>query len=123
METSRILLVDDEKDILDLLEYNLTRAGFQVFTAQNGLQGYELAQKLRPHLIILDYMMPELDGIQTCQLLKEHPLLRKTTVAMLSARSDSEVVRSAFKVGADDYIAKPISPKLFVDKVKHLLAS
>lgn len=117
-----ILLVDDERDILDILEYNLKQEGYAVFTAENGRQGLEIALEVQPSLIILDYMMPELDGLQTCLLLREQPSLKDTLIAMLSARSESELVRSAFKFGANDYIAKPISPNMFIDKVNHLLA-
>lgn len=119
----KILLVDDERDILDILEYNLRKAGYDVYTAENGQQGLLKAIELQPKLIILDYMMPLMDGLTTCLRVREEPTLKDTIVALLSARSESEVVRKAFKFGANDYIAKPISPALFVDKVKHLLAS
>jgi len=122
MANSRILLVDDERDILDILEYNLVKHGYEVFTAENGSDGLSKAIELKPDLIILDYMMPVMNGLQACMHIKEVPTLKNTTIAMLSARSESSIVRDAFKYGADDYIAKPISPLLFVDKVKHLLA-
>ncbi len=121
--SKKILLVDDERDILDILEYNLKRAGYEVYTAENGHQGLLKAIELRPELIVLDYMMPLMDGLTTCLRVREEPTLKDTVIALLSARSESEIVRKAFQFGADDYIAKPISPSLFVDKVKHLLAS
>ncbi|MFB0961683.1 MAG: response regulator [Flavobacteriales bacterium] len=123
MSNNRILLVDDERDILDLLSYNLRKEGFEVYTAEDGLEGLRKAIQLLPRLIILDYMMPQLDGLQTCLRLREEPGLRNAIVVLLSARSEWEVVRAAFKNGANEYIAKPISPVLFVNKVKHLLAS
>lgn len=123
MSNNRILLVDDERDILDLLSYHLTKEGFEVYTAEDGLEGLRKAVELRPRLIVLDYMMPQLDGLQTCLRLREEPSLRNSIVVLLSARSEWEIVRAAFKNGANEYIAKPISPVLFVNKVKHLLAS
>jgi len=123
MSNNRILLVDDERDILDLLSYNLRKEGFEVYTAEDGLEGLRKAIELLPRLIILDYMMPQLDGLQTCLMLREEPGLRNAIVVLLSARREWEVVRAAFKNGANEYIAKPISPVLFVNKVKHLLAS
>jgi len=121
--SKRILLIDDERDILDILEYNLKKAGYDVYTAENGHLGLMKAIELQPALIVLDYMMPVMDGLTTCMRVREEPSLKDTKVALLSARSESELVRNAFKFGANDYIAKPISPLLFVDKVKHLLAS
>ncbi|MFK7756336.1 MAG: PleD family two-component system response regulator [Flavobacteriales bacterium] len=120
--SQKILLVDDERDILDILEYNLKKAGYEVHTAENGYQGLIKAIELRPKLIILDYMMPRMDVLTTCLKVREEPTLKDTVIALLSARSESEIVRKAFKFGANDYIAKPISPSLFVDKVKHLMA-
>lgn len=123
MSNNRILLVDDERDILDLLSYNLRKEGFEVYTAEDGLEGLRKAIELLPRLIILDYMMLQLDGLQTCLRLREESGLRNAIVVLLSARSEWEVVRAAFKNGTNEYIAKPISPVLFVNKVKHLLAS
>ncbi len=123
MNNKRVLLVDDEQDILDLLSYNLKKEGFEVFTAENGEEGLKKALEVQPNLIVLDYMMPKLDGLQTCLMVREEPSLKNAVIALLSARSESDIVRTAFKNGADEYIAKPISPVLFVDKVKHLLAS
>lgn len=122
-EKLKILLVDDEQDILDILAYNLKKEGYHVFTAENGAEGVLIAKECTPDLVILDYMMPVMDGLQTCLTLKEISALKHTKVVMLSARSESELVRNAFKYGVSDYIAKPISPSLFITKVRNLLAS
>jgi len=117
----KILLVDDEADILDFLSYNLKKAGFNVFTANNGREGLKLAKQYIPHLIILDVMMPEMDGIETCEEIRKQPILNNTVVAFLTARSEDYSQIAGFEAGADDYIAKPIKPKVLISRVSALL--
>tara|TARA_Y100000766_G_C18836815_1_gene570871 strand:+ start:58 stop:732 length:675 start_codon:yes stop_codon:yes gene_type:complete len=116
-----ILLVDDEKDILEFLSYNLEKEGFTVFTANNGSKGLELAKKYNPDLIILDVMMPEMDGIETCQNIRNIKELDNTLVIFLTARSEEYSELAGFNAGADDYITKPIKPKLLVSRVNAIL--
>lgn len=117
----KILLVDDEPDILEILSYNLTAEGYQVFTAKNGAEGVEKARKKHPHLIILDVMMPEMDGIEACEIIRRTEGLEDTIVAFLTARSEDYSQVAGFDAGADDYITKPIKPKVLLSKVKALL--
>ena len=117
----RILLVDDEPDILEIVGYNLTAEGYQVFTAKNGIEGVAMAKKILPHLIILDVMMPEMDGIEACGIIRKNPSLENTIVAFLTARGEDYSQMAGFDAGADDYITKPIKPKVLVRKVKALL--
>lgn len=117
----KILLVDDEPDILEIVGYNLSQAGYQVFTASNGKEAIKQAQKVNPQLIILDVMMPEMDGMEACEKIREIPELKDTIITFLTARSEEYSQVAGFDVGADDYIAKPIKPKLLVSKVKGLL--
>jgi len=117
----RILLVDDEVDTLEFLSYNLVKEGFEVFTAENGKTAISLALKELPHLILLDVMMPEMDGIETCEQLRNRKELNNTIIAFLTARGEDYSQIAGFEVGADDYITKPIRPKLLVSKVKALL--
>lgn len=121
MENYKILLVDDETDILDFLSYNLKKAGYTVFTANNGKDTVKLAKQYIPHLIILDVMMPEMDGIETCEEIRKQPALNNTVVAFLTARSEDYSQIAGFEAGADDYIAKPIKPKVLVSRVSALL--
>ncbi len=121
MENYKILLVDDETDILDFLSYNLKKAGYTVFTANNGKDAVKLAKQYIPHLIILDVMMPEMDGIETCEEIRKQPALNNTVVAFLTARSEDYSQIAGFEAGADDYIAKPIKPKVLVSRVSALL--
>ena len=116
-----ILLVDDEPDILEFLGYNLKREGFQVHTALNGREAIDKAAALLPHLIILDVMMPEMDGIETCKELKANAELSRTIIAFLTARSEDYSQLAGFDAGGDDYIAKPIKPSLLISRVKALL--
>ena len=116
-----ILLVDDEKDILEFLSYNLQKEGFTVFTANNGAKGLELAKTHIPDLIILDVMMPEMDGIEACQNIRDIKELDKTLVLFLTARSEEYSELAGFNAGADDYITKPIKPKLLISRVNALL--
>ncbi len=117
----KILLVDDEPDILEILSYNLSAEGYQVYTAKNGAEGVEKARKKSPHLIILDVMMPEMDGIEACELIRKSKGLEDTIITFLTARSEDYSQVAGFDAGADDYITKPIKPKVFISKVKSLL--
>jgi two-component system alkaline phosphatase synthesis response regulator PhoP len=117
----KILLVDDEPDILEIVGYNLEQAGYQVTKAENGKEAVKLAIKVKPHLIIMDVMMPEMDGMEACEKIREIPELKDTIITFLTARSEDYSQVAGFEVGADDYIAKPIKPKLLVSKVKGLL--
>lgn len=117
----KILLVDDEPDILEIVGYNLTNEGYQVITAENGKQGVKLANKHQPHLIILDVMMPEMDGIEACEQIRKNPALTDTIVTFLTARGEDYSQLAGYEAGADDYITKPIKPKMLISKVKALL--
>lgn len=117
----RILLVDDEIDILEFVRYNLVREGYEVFTAQNGEEALRIASECRPHLILLDRMMPVMDGAQTCRAIRRDPQLRDTMVVFLSALGEEEQQLSGFGVGADDYLVKPIKMKLLVSRVQAIL--
>ena len=117
----KILLVDDEPDILEIVGYNLSAEGYQVITAENGQEGVKKAKKELPHLIILDVMMPEMDGIEACEIIRKNPDLKNTIVTFLTARGEDYSQVAGFDAGADDYITKPIKPKVLVSKVKALL--
>lgn len=119
--TYKILLVDDEQDILDFLSYNLKKEGYDVYTANNGKAAITIAKKELPHLIILDVMMPEMDGIETCRELREIPTLKNVLISFLSARNEDYSQIAGFEVGADDYINKPIKPRVLVSRIKALL--
>ena len=116
-----ILLVDDEPDILEIVGYNLSSEGYNVITADNGAEGVKLAKKHKPHLIILDVMMPEMDGIEACEQIRKNPDLEDTIITFLTARGEDYSQMAGFDAGADDYITKPIKPKVLVSKVKALL--
>jgi two-component system alkaline phosphatase synthesis response regulator PhoP len=117
----KILIVDDEPDILEFLGYNLTKEGFEVFSAENGIEAIAKAREIIPHLIILDVMMPEMDGIEACDEIRKIPELSNTIITFLSARGEDYSQIAGFEAGADDYITKPVKPKIFVSKVKALL--
>ena len=117
----RILLVDDEPDILEFVKYTLVKEGYEVFTAQNGAEALKAAAQHRPHLILLDMMMPVMDGAQTCRAIREDPQLRDTMVVFLSAVGEEEQQLTGFGVGADDYLTKPIKMKLLVSRVQAIL--
>ena len=123
METKdiKILLVDDEPDILEIVSYNLSAEGYQVYTAKNGVEGVAKAKKKNPHLIILDVMMPEMDGIEACEIIRNTPGLESSIITFLTARGEDYSQVAGFDAGADDYITKPIKPKVLVSKVKALL--
>jgi two-component system alkaline phosphatase synthesis response regulator PhoP len=118
---TKILLVDDEPDIIEIVSYNLKNAGYHVFTAKNGKEAILQAEKHLPHLIILDVMMPIMDGIQTCEALRNNLKFTETIITFLTARGEDYSQFAGFNAGADDYITKPIKPKLLVSKVKALL--
>src|SRR5438105_3733615 len=117
----RILLVDDEEDILNFLSYNLKKEGYEVYTALNGHDGIALAKKHTPHLIVLDVMMPEMDGIETCRIIRENKDLSNVLIVFLSARSEDYTQIAGFDSGADDYITKPIKPRVFISRIKALM--
>lgn len=117
----KILIVDDEPDILELVEYNLKKEGYQVFTASNGQEGIALAKKIHPDLIVLDIMMPKMDGIEACRLMRAIPEFKNTFMVFLTARSEEYSEIAGFNVGADDYIAKPIKPRALVSRINAIL--
>ncbi|MGB0789988.1 MAG: response regulator transcription factor [Flavobacteriaceae bacterium] len=117
----RILLVDDEQDILEIVGYNLSQEGYQIYTAKNGIEAVAKAKKKNPHLIILDVMMPEMDGIEACETIRNTPGLENTIITFLTARGEDYSQLAGFEAGADDYIQKPIKPKVLMSKVKALL--
>lgn len=121
MSQRKILLIDDELDILEILSYNLEKEGYQVYTANNGNEGIAKAKEIIPDLILLDVMMPEKDGIETCQELRQIKELQKTLIVFLSARSEEFSQLAGFNAGANDYVVKLIKPKVLISKVNALL--
>lgn len=117
----KILIVDDEPDIRELIEYNLKKEGYQVFTASNGQEGINEAKKIHPDLIILDVMMPKIDGIEACRIMRTLPEFKNTYMVFLTARSEEYSEIAGFNVGADDYIAKPIKPRALVSRINAIL--
>lgn len=117
----RILVVDDEPDIIEFLSYNLTKEGYEVETATNGRLAIEKATEFSPNLILLDVMMPDMDGIETCQELRANPLTKDCLIAFLTARSEDYSQIAGFDAGGDDYITKPIKPKVLISRIKALL--
>ena len=117
----KILLVDDEPDILEILSYNLSAEGYTISTASNGVEAVKKAKKHQPHLIIMDVMMPEMDGIEACEKIRLIPELKDTIITFLTARGEDYSQVAGFEAGADDYITKPIKPKVLVSKIKSLL--
>ena len=117
----KILLVDDEPDILEIVGYNLSLEGYQVLTAENGAIAVKKARKEKPQLIIMDVMMPEMDGIEACEQIRKVPELNETIITFLTARGEDYSLVAGFDAGADDYITKPIKPKVLISKVKALL--
>ncbi len=116
----RVLVVDDEADIQELLKYNLTKEGFEVKTASDGIKAMEVAKQFLPELILLDIMMPKQDGIETCRQIRENPDLAGCFVIFLTARSEEYSEVAAFDMGADDYITKPIKPRALISRIKAL---
>jgi two-component system, OmpR family, alkaline phosphatase synthesis response regulator PhoP len=117
----KILIVDDETDILEFVGYNLKKEGFKIYTAENGLEAVTKAKKHLPHLILMDIMMPEMDGIMACKEIKEITELRNTIIAFLTARSEDYSEIAGFEAGGDDFISKPIKPKVLISRIKALL--
>ena len=117
----RILLIDDEDDILEFVKYNLVRDGYEVFTASNGAEGLQTALKVKPHLILLDMMMPVLDGIETCKALRSSPALKNVMIVFLSAVGSEETQLQGYDAGADDYINKPIKMNILRSRVQAIL--
>ena len=120
-EDIKILLVDDEPDILEIISYSLKNAGYNIYTATNGIEAVEQASKIEPHLIILDVMMPKMDGIEACEVIRKTEKIKNTLITFLSARGEDYSQIAGFNAGADDYITKPIKPKILLSKVKSLL--
>lgn len=116
----KVLVVDDEESIVELLKYNLEKSGYEVKTALDGLQAVEIARKFVPDLVLLDIMMPKMDGVETCRLLRNTPELQKTFIIFLTARAEEYSEVAAFDVGADDYITKPIKPRALMSRINAL---
>ena len=120
-ESKKILIVDDESDILEIIGFNLTKEGFTIYTAKDGNEAINKAQQIQPHLIILDVMMPFKNGIEVCRILRQHPSLNEVPIILLTAINDEQTHIKGLESGADDYVNKPISPKVLVSRVKSLL--
>ena len=121
MEQYKILLVDDEPDILEFLGYNLRNEGYEVYTTNNGKDGLAKAREVLPHLIVLDVMMPEMDGIETCKEIRQVPLLKNSIIIFLTARGEDYSQIAGFDAGADDFVTKPFKPRVLVSRIKALL--
>lgn len=117
----KILLVDDETDVLDFMKYNLEKEGFEVFTAGNGIEAIQTAKRVNPHLIVLDLMMPKMDGMETCKELRSIPMFKNCIITFLTARDEDYSQIAGFEAGADDYITKPIKPRVFMSRIHALL--
>ncbi|WP_374948271.1 response regulator transcription factor [Mucilaginibacter sp.] len=117
----KILIVDDEPDILELIEYNLKKEGYQVYSARNGQEAVAEAKRTQPDLIVLDIMMPKMDGIEACRIMRTMPEFKNTFMVFLTARSEEYSEIAGFNVGADDYIAKPIKPRALVSRINAIL--
>src|SRR6478752_3912390 len=116
-KNNKVLIVDDEPDILELLQYNLEKEGYEVRTASSGIKGVEVAKEFLPQLILLDIMMPKMDGVETCRRLKEITKLKDVFIIFLTARSEEYSEVAAFDAGADDYLTKPIKPRALMSRV------
>lgn len=121
MKKEKILIVDDEQDILEIIGYNLNKEGYEVLTASNGKEAINIAIESKPDLIILDVMMPEMDGMETCYQMRNMPTLKSTLITFLSARGEDYSQIAGFDAGADDYITKPVKPRVLISKVKAIL--
>ncbi|WP_071133770.1 response regulator transcription factor [Millionella massiliensis] len=117
----RILIVDDEADILEFIRYNLKKEGYEVYTASDGLEALKVAAEVSPHLVLLDVMMPNMDGMETCRQLRKMPQTEDAVIAFLTARSEDYSQVAGFDAGADDYIAKPVRPNVLVSRIRALL--
>ena len=120
-QENTILIVDDEPDIIEILRYNLEKEGYKTYSATNGLEAVAKAESILPDLILLDVMLPDMDGIQTCETIRSKPELRDTLIAFLTARSEDYSEIAGFQAGADDYITKPIRPKVLISRIQSLL--
>ncbi len=118
--SQKVLVVDDEEPILELLKYNLEKQGYEVRIASNGNEAVEIAKKFHPDLVLLDIMMPKMDGVETCRLLRANPDLQNTFIVFLTARAEEYSEIAAFDVGADDYILKPIKPRALMSRISAL---
>src|SRR3982750_214175 len=116
----KVLVADDEPDILEILKYNLSKEGYEVFTAKNGDEALEKARRIQPDLVILDVMMPQKTGVEVCQILRAQPAFKDTLIIFLTAINDEGTQIRGLETGADDYISKPISPKVFISRVNAL---
>jgi len=116
-----ILIIDDESDIREILSYNLKKEGYQVITVSNGKEGIDIATKEQPDLILLDVMMPEMDGIEVCEILKEREQTQNILICFLTARSEDYSQIAGFNAGGDDYVSKPIKPKVLISRIKAIL--
>ncbi len=121
MENYKILIVDDEEDLLEMVRYNLKKEGFNVYSAKNGKEGLKVAGDILPDLILLDVMMPEMDGIEACLEIRSQPKLEGVLIAFLTARGEDYSQIAGFESGADDYITKPIKPRVLISRIKALL--
>lgn len=117
----RVLIVDDEPDILEFISYNLKKEGYEVYVNNNGRDAIQTAKRVHPHLILLDVMMPDLDGIETCRIIREDNTLKDTIIAFLTARNEDYSQIAGFDAGADDYINKPIKPRVLTSRLQALL--
>ena len=117
----KILLVDDEPDVIEILTYNLSNLGYEIFSANDGIKALKVANEILPNLIIMDVMMPNMDGIEACEVLRKNSKFNNTIIMFLSARGEDFSYVAAFDAGADDYVTKPIKPKVLMSKVKSLL--
>jgi two-component system, OmpR family, alkaline phosphatase synthesis response regulator PhoP len=121
MDAYKILLVDDEPDILDFLRYNLQKEGYQVYVANDGRDGLQLAEQIKPDMVILDIMMPRMDGVELCRHLRSKPEFGQLIIVFLTARDEDYSQIAALDIGGDDYITKPIRPRVFISRIKALL--
>lgn len=121
MKSHKVLLVDDDPDILEFIEYNLEKEGFEVSTASNGVEAIKVAQSIIPDLILLDVMMPEMDGVETCAKIREIDSIKNTRIAFLTARGEDYSQIAGFEAGGDDYILKPVKPRVLVSRINALL--
>jgi two-component system alkaline phosphatase synthesis response regulator PhoP len=118
---TKILVVDDEPDIVEFLSYNLKKEGFNIYSATNGKDALKIVPKINPHLVLLDVMMPDMDGIETCEKLRENPLNINTLIVFLTARAEDYSQIAGFQAGGDDYITKPVKPKVLTMRLKAIL--
>lgn len=117
----RVLIADDEADILEFIRYNLKKEGYEVYTASDGVEALKMASEVSPHLVLLDVMMPNMDGMETCRQLRMMPQTADAVIAFLTARSEDYSQVAGFDAGADDYIAKPVRPNVLVSRIRALL--